>query len=70
MKAIAILGLVSAILCGGCATTEKDNTAYELQLLNTRMERMENRILELDRDIAFLFDEKIEKAKQREVVKR
>lgn len=70
MKAIAILGLVSAILCGGCTTTEKDSTAYELQLLNTRMERMENRILELDRDIAFLFDEKIKKAKQREVVKR
>ena len=63
MKWIVCL-LALTFLCAGCATQRSDEEAYQLQLLNDRMERVENRILELDRDIAYLFDERIRTIKK------
>lgn len=58
MKTVMILGAVmAAILCGGCATI--DDSAYKLQLLSARVDALENRVLELDRDVVYLLDERI-----------
>lgn len=61
-KLLCLIALT--LLCCGCVTSRDAETVNELQVLNARMDKMENRILELDRDIAFLLDEKIKKAKK------
>lgn len=63
MKKMLFL-LALTFLCAGCATRRSAEESYQLQLLNDRMERVENRILELDRDIAYLFDERIRTIKK------
>ena len=55
MKALFTATIMAALCCG--CVTQTDNT--ELDALKCRIDSLENRILELDRDVAYLFDERI-----------